>query len=221
MFISAIITAAGAGQRFGGQKQFKALGGKPLYQHSLEMFVSSKIINEIILVVPSQNRNAISKDIKGSPYRVVKVISGGASRKYSVKYGVDASSDDADLVVIHDAARPFATNEVLGSVINACEKFDGAIAAIPAVDTLKYSNNGIVKKTLDRNCVWLAQTPQAFKKIKLLDAYRKHDLLNSAITDESSIMEDMGYTISIVLGSQSNFKVTTKYDWKHAEGVLK
>ena len=221
MFISAIITAAGRGQRFGSQKQFKLLGGMPLYQHSLRIFMTSKKINEIILVVPNDNRYAISKDIDDSDQSIVKVVAGGATRRHSVKYGVEASSSGTDLVVIHDAARPFVNREILKSVITACAKSDGAIAAIPAVDTVKYSENGIVEKTLDRNCVWLAQTPQAFNRGKLLNAYRNYDLSNTVITDESSIMEGMGYNISIVLGSQSNFKVTTKHDWKHAEGLLR
>ena len=221
MFISAIITAAGQGQRFGSQKQFELLGGMPLYQHSLRIFMTSKKINEIILVVPNDNRYAISKDIDDSDQSIVKVVAGGATRRHSVKYGVEASSSGTDLVVIHDAARPFVNREILKSVITACAKSDGAIAAIPAVDTVKYSENGIVEKTLDRNCVWLAQTPQAFNRGKLLNAYRNCDLSNTVITDESSIMEGMGYNISIVLGSQSNFKITTKYDWKHAEGILK
>ena len=221
MFISAIITAAGQGQRFGSQKQFELLGGMPLYQHSLRIFMTSKKINEIILVVPNDNRYAISKDIDDSDQSIVKVVAGGATRRHSVKYGVEASSSGTDLVVIHDAARPFVNREILKSVITACAKSDGAIAAIPAVDTVKYSENGIVEKTLDRNCVWLAQTPQAFNRGKLLNAYRNYDLSNTVITDESSIMEGMGYNISIVLGSQSNFKVTTKYDWRHAEGLLR
>ena len=221
MFISAIITAAGRGQRFGSQKQFELLGGMPLYQHSLRIFMTSKKINEIILVVPNDNRYAISKDIDDSDQSIVKVVAGGATRRHSVKYGVEASSSGTDLVVIHDAARPFVNREILKSVITACAKSDGAIAAIPAVDTVKYSENGIVEKTLDRNCVWLAQTPQAFNRGKLLNAYRNYDLSNTVITDESSIMEGMGYNISIVLGSQSNFKVTTKHDWKHAEGLLR
>lgn len=221
MFISAIITAAGRGQRFGSQKQFELLGGMPLYQHSLRIFMTSKKINEIILVVPNDNRYAISKDIDDSDQSIVKVVAGGATRRHSVKYGVEASSSGTDLVVIHDAARPFVNREILKSVITACAKSDGAIAAIPAVDTVKYSENGIVEKTLDRNCVWLAQTPQAFNRGKLLNAYRNYDLSNTVITDESSIMEGMGYNISIVLGSQSNFKVTTKYDWRHAEGLLR
>ena len=221
MFISAIITAAGRGQRFGSQKQFELLGGMPLYQHSLRIFMTSKKINEIILVVPNDNRYAISKDIDDSDQSIVKVVAGGATRRHSVKYGVEASSSGTDLVVIHDAARPFVNREILKSVITACAKSDGAIAAIPAVDTVKYSKNGIVEKTLDRNCVWLAQTPQAFNRGKLLNAYRNYDLSNTVITDESSIMEGMGYNISIVLGSQSNFKVTTKYDWRHAEGLLR
>ena len=193
----------------------------PLYQHSLRIFMTSKKINEIILVVPNDNRYAISKDIDDSDQSIVKVVAGGATRRHSVKYGVEASSSGTDLVVIHDAARPFVNREILKSVITACAKSDGAIAAIPAVDTVKYSENGIVEKTLDRNCVWLAQTPQAFNRGKLLNAYRNYDLSNTVITDESSIMEGMGYNISIVLGSQSNFKVTTKHDWKHAEGLLR
>ena len=221
MFISAIITAGGLGQRFGEAKQFKRLCGKPLYEYSLNVFLTSKIVNEVILVVPVDSKERIYNDISNKFGVEIKVVTGGIKREDSVKNGVGASSSQADLIIIHDAARPFLTKKILTEVVYACELSDGAITAIPAVDTIKYSRNNIIEKTIDRNFVWLAQTPQAFNKSKLLYAYKNHNMNVSFITDESSIMENMGYKISIVRGNENNFKITTIDDWKRAEALAR
>lgn len=219
MFSTAVITAGGSGQRFGELKQFKKLNGQPLYEYSLKTFIDVSLFDEIILVVPVENQKTIEQQVKKKYRSLVKVIVGGMNRQDSVKNGVMNSSLKTDLVVIHDAARPFITKKLIKDCILACSNSDGAIIALQPFDTIKYSKSNVVEKTIDREKVWMAQTPQAFIKEKILEAY--NNKLNELImTDESSMMEGMGYKIKIVRGSENNFKITTDDDWKRAEMVL-
>lgn len=219
MFSTAVITAGGSGQRFGELKQFKKLNGQPLYEYSLKTFIDVSLFGEIILVVPVENQKTIEQQVKKKYRSLVKVIVGGMNRQDSVKNGVMNSSSKTDLVVIHDAARPFITKKLIKDCILACSNSDGAIIALQPFDTIKYSKSNVVEKTIDREKVWMAQTPQAFIKEKILEAY--NNKLNELImTDESSMMESMGYKIKIVRGSEDNFKITTDDDWKRAEMVL-
>ena len=219
MFSTAVITAGGSGQRFGELKQFKKLNGQPLYEYSLKTFIDVSLFGEIILVVPVENQKTIEQQVKKKYRSLVKVIVGGLNRQDSVKNGVMNSSSKTDLVVIHDAARPFITKKLIKDCILACSNSDGAIIALQPFDTIKYSKSNVVEKTIDREKVWMAQTPQAFIKEKILEAY--NNKLNELImTDESSMMEGMGYKIKIVRGSENNFKITTDDDWKRAEMVL-
>ncbi len=219
MFSTAVITAGGSGQRFGELKQFKKLNGQPLYEYSLKTFIDVSLFGEIILVVPVENQKTIERQVKKKYRSLVKVIVGGMNRQDSVKNGVMNSSSKTDLVVIHDAARPFITKKLIKDCILACSNSDGAIIALQPFDTIKYSKSNVVEKTIDREKVWMAQTPQAFIKEKILEAY--NNKLNELImTDESSMMESMGYKIKIVRGSEDNFKITTDDDWKRAEMVL-
>ena len=219
MFSTAVITAGGSGQRFGELKQFKKLNGQPLYEHSLKTFIDVSLFGEIILVVPVENQKTIEQQVKKKYKSLVKVIVGGMNRQDSVKNGVMNSSSKTDLVVIHDASRPFITKKLIKDCILACSNSDGAIIALQPFDTIKYSKSNVVEKTIDREKVWMAQTPQAFIKEKILEAYN-NKLDELIMTDESSMMESMGYKIKIVRGSENNFKITTDNDWKRAEMVL-
>ena len=220
MVKSAIITAAGSGRRFGEAKQFKKLHGKPLYQYSIDVFIESRLFDEIILVIPSSNHEKVQKEIKRDYGSQVSLVIGGPNRQDSVKNAIQNSNPNVDLVVIHDAARPFITTTLIKKCISACETSDGAIIAMQPHDTIKFSKDNIVEKTIDRSNIWMAQTPQAFKKQKILEAYSsiKFDDLN--VTDESSLMEKLGYKIMIVPGIGKNFKITTFDDWKRAEAEL-
>ena len=220
MFSTAVITAGGSGQRFGELKQFKKLNGQPLYEYSLKTFIDVSLFGEIILVVPVENQKTIEQQVKKKYRSLVKVIVGGMNRQDSVKNGVMNSSSKTDLVVIHDAARPFITKKLIKDCILACSNSDGAIIALQPFDTIKYSKSNVVEKTIDREKVWMAQTPQAFIKEKILEAYN-NKLDELIMTDESSMMEGMGYKIKIVRGSENNFKITTDNDWKRAEMVLR
>lgn len=185
------------------------------------MFLSVKIFDEVILVVPRDSQKTIEQEINSFSDKPVKIINGGINRQDSVKNGIRASSVNSDLVVIHDAVRPFVTKKLIEDCISACSYSDGAIIAIPPVDTIKYSTSDIIEKTIDREFVWMAQTPQVFNKGKLLEAYENQSLNNSIFTDEASIMEGMGYSITIVPGTEKNFKITTRDDWNRAEALLK
>ena len=220
MVKSAIITAAGSGRRFGEAKQFKKLHGKPLYQYSLDTFIKSRLFDEIILVIPNSNQEKVQKEIKRKYSSQVGLVIGGPDRQDSVKNAIQNSNPNIDLVVIHDAARPFITTTLIEKCISACETSDGAIIAMQPHDTIKFSKDNIVEKTIDRSNIWMAQTPQAFNKRKILEAYSSSDFDDLIVTDESSLMEKLGYKIMIVPGTAKNFKITTFDDWKRAEAEL-
>ena len=220
MKVSAIIPAAGSGERFGEEKQFKLLSGRPLFFHTLKLFLQSDYIDEIIVAVPSANVDSTHRDVLSmSAGKPVKVVAGGTRRQDSVKNGIDVSDSDSTLVCIHDAARPFVTENLIQRSISACEFADGAVVGIPSKDTVKFSENGLVKETLDREKIWLAQTPQCFHKNKLLQALDHAETENLTGTDESALMEAMGFSIKLVEGESNNFKITTKDDWTRAEIV--
>lgn len=220
MKVSAIIPAAGSGERFGEEKQFKLLSGRPLFFHTLKLFLQSDYIDEIIVAVPSANVDSTHRDVLSmSAGKPVKVVAGGTRRQDSVKNGIDVSDSDSTLVCIHDAARPFVTEDLIQRSISACEFADGAVVGIPSKDTVKFSENGLVKETLDREKIWLAQTPQCFHKNKLLQALYYAETENLTGTDESALMEAMGFSIKLVEGESNNFKITTKDDWIRAEIV--
>ncbi len=220
MKVSAIIPAAGSGERFGEEKQFKLLSGRPLFFHTLKLFLQSDYIDEIIVAVPSANVDSTHRDVLSmSAGKPVKVVAGGTRRQDSVKNGIDVSDSHSTLVCIHDAARPFVTEDLIQRSISACEFADGAVVGIPSKDTVKFSENGFVKETLDREKIWLAQTPQCFHKNKLLQALYYAETENLTGTDESALMEAMGFSIKLVEGDSNNFKITTKDDWIRAEIV--
>ena len=219
---AAIIPAAGSGVRFGETKQFKLLDKVPIFIHTLTPFLQSKEIEEIILVVPRNNVNNIKNTLSSlHKNKNVMAISGGPRRQDSVYEGLKKVSKSCNKVCIHDGARPFVSIELIESTIKGCVNFDGVIAAENVTDTVKLVTHGRrVQKTLDRNKIWLAQTPQTFNKKELAKALLSAQRKNIVGTDEAMIMEEMGYSIGIVEGSNRNIKITTKEDWRYAESIM-
>jgi 2-C-methyl-D-erythritol 4-phosphate cytidylyltransferase len=216
--VSAIIPAAGLGVRLGEEKQFKLLAGYPLFIHSIRTFINFPKIDEIVVVVPKNKKKIIYDWLTPISHKKnIVVTHGGSRRQDSVKNGV--LSSNSDLICIHDAARPFITTKIIEECIISAKNSDGAVVAIPSTSTVKYSKNNIIEKTINRDNVWLAQTPQVFWRDKLLKAYDNLDKTD-ILTDESVLMEKMGYKISLVLGDKANFKITTLEDWKRAESYL-
>ena len=220
--VSAIIPGAGVGSRFGGKKQFKKLNGEPLWAHTLKPFILSSLVNEIVFVVEESLISVIKKSGFFNQLvekKEIKITKGGLRRMDSVLNGIHVSDKMNDIVCIHDVARPFVKKSLINETIEACKDYDGAILAIPSVDTVKNVENEIIKKTLNRNQAWMAQTPQTFHKDKLLKAF--NDNVNENVTDESTLMELSGFSIKIIYGDDKNFKVTKKMDWDLAKIIAK
>lgn len=218
--IGAVIVAAGSGLRFGERKQFKKLNNKPLYQYSLERFLKTAIVSEIALVVPEDLVEEIRQEAKNINSDI-RVVAGGELRQDSVLSGVNALSEDCELISVHDAARPFVTEQTIRNTTEGCVDFDGAIAAVPASDTVKeVDTNNKVKKTIPRESVWLAQTPQVFHRSKLLQALAYAKTNNIAVTDEATLLESLDFSVTVVEGDVNNFKITTPSDWTNAEYLL-
>lgn len=229
MKAAVIITAGGLGKRFGEKgdnllpKQFIPLSTKPIIAHSIETFESSDFIKEIILVVPENwikytKAQIVDKfDIK----KVLKVIAGGTERQDSVRKGLSSLSTNPDIVAVHDGVRPFITVDIIDQVITEAANSGGAIAAIPATDTIKQSSTEqIIEKTVARNKIWFAQTPQAFKYKILMHAFEKASEDGYLGTDEAELVERIGKEVKLVLGSKNNIKITTPEDLKLGELIL-
>jgi 2-C-methyl-D-erythritol 4-phosphate cytidylyltransferase len=219
----AIIVGAGRGLRFASdsqtQKQFLLLGGEPLILKTLQPFLTSNRISSCVLVVPKSAVDLIKKEV--APYASgdnIRVIAGGERRQDSVRFGVEAA-DGADVVVVHDAVRPFVRQEWISQVIDRCINNDGAIVALSVSDTLKKVVDGKICETIPREDIWQAQTPQAFRRELLMEVYASVDWENVHVTDEAQLLEIAGKSVAIVPGSSENFKITTQDDWSKAEVI--
>ena len=204
-------------------KQFLALGNVPLLLHSLQVFERAASISQVILVVPKDERERTLSDVikRYGITKVLKVVAGGATRQESVYSGLKETDPEAELVVVHDAVRPFVTEDLIERSIEAARKSGGAIVAVPMKDTVKQVGpDGHILRTVDRAHLWLAQTPQTFPRTLLLDAYRKAESDGFHATDEAAVMERFGQEVAIVPGRWDNIKITTPEDLQMAEAIL-
>ena len=214
MRVSAIIPSAGSGNRFGGLKQFKLLNGKPLIILTIKPFLEIKRIIEIIIVIPKNNFSFLENYLKTKSYKKkIKLVEGGKRRQDSISNGLKQVDKESKLICIHDAVRPFVKKKQIRLCLDKGQDFDGAILGFKSTDTVKISKNSIVEKTIDRNSTWLIQTPQVFHKKKLLKAINNAYKKNLNATDESFLMEQMGYKIKLVKGDLNNIKITFNRDW--------
>ena len=221
MNVSVIIPSAGSGNRFGQLKQFKLLNGEPLVILTIKPFLEIQEIVEIIIVAPSNDIVFLDQHLKTKSYqKQIKLIEGGKRRQDSITNGLKLVDKKSKLVCIHDAVRPFITKDKIKACIKKCQKFDGAILGVKSTDTVKISNNNIVKKTIDREKVWLVQTPQVFNKNKLIKSIKNAEEKNINATDESFLMEKMGYKIKLIKGDSNNIKITFNRDWDLANYLV-
>lgn len=208
MKIVAILLAAGQGKRFGEKKQFIKLKGEPLFQYSINTINKIDEITDVILVLPEED----IERIKIFSFKNIKKVIGGKERQDSV-YNALQEISNADIVIVHDTARPFATEKMfLDGIKNIKKGFDGSITAIPSKDTIKKVKENKVIKTLKRDELYIIQTPQTFKFDILKKAHEKAKQENFLGTDDSSLVERIGGNITINEGSILNFKITTKED---------
>jgi 2-C-methyl-D-erythritol 4-phosphate cytidylyltransferase len=222
----AIIPAAGSSKRMQNNisKQYLLLDGIPVLAHTLTIFQRSPQIDEIFLIVPKRDiefaLNGIAERYGIS--KVSKILAGGKERQDSVRNGIDALESDHDIVVIHDGVRPFISEELVHSVILEASRVRAVTVGVPVKDTVKsIDRHGIVVETLNRNHLWLTQTPQAFEREIIREAYKAAYRDNFYGTDDASLVERMGVRVTMIRGSYDNIKITTKDDVVLAEILTK
>ena len=221
----ALVPAAGRGLRMGGSvpKQFLAIGGLPLVVHSLRVLQAAPSIDAIVLALPQADIAYCQADIvKAHGFsKVTNIVAGGPERQDSVRLALAAVGSDAEVVVIHDAVRPFLTVQMVEDVVKAARASGAAIIALPMRDTVKQVNAGhVIERTVDRQPLWLAQTPQAFRRDWLEEAHRKAYAEGVVATDDAYLLEWMGRSVTVVEGSGENIKVTRPEDMVIGEAIL-
>lgn len=215
----ALIVAAGRGARFGGglPKQYRRLGGYPVLRHSAATFARHPDIAHVRVVIHSDDRALHDEAVDG--LGIEDPVPGGATRQDSVRLGLESLEAYApETVLIHDAARPFIDAATIAKTVNCLSGSDGALVAVPVVDTLKRGENGHVAGTVDRAGLYRAQTPQGFRYPAILAAHRA--AAGRDLTDDAAVAEAAGLGISLVEGSEANFKITTEDDLARAERLL-
>jgi 2-C-methyl-D-erythritol 4-phosphate cytidylyltransferase len=241
MKVIVIIPAAGLGTRMaaatagkaakpGASKQFLELIGVPVLVHTLQQFAKSPQVSEIVValrdadVVPFRARLAqeAAEILKKNP----TFVEGGEHRQQSVANGLAAvSASPEDIVLVHDAVRPFVNEQMIRDVIAGAQKYGAAIAAVPAVDTVKQvertAEGALIKATIPREKIVLAQTPQGFRYDVLKKAFDEATADGFIGTDEASLVERSGHSVAVVMGSPRNIKITTPADLELAGFYLK
>lgn len=232
MQVAVIVVAAGASTRFDvkTKKQFFILAGKPILVHCLEVFNQSPLISRIVLVVPANQQNTVWRNIvqKYRLNKIFNIVPGGKERADSVWNGLQAlhTSDSGfqipELVLIHDGVRPFITDKMILDTVRAAKKTGAATIATKVTDTVKSANQHlIIEQTIPRDKLWCVQTPQGFKFSLLLDAYTRAKKTKLKVTDDAGILEHLGIPVTLVPGSITNIKITTKLDVNIAKALLK
>jgi|CXWL01.1.fsa_nt_gi 2-C-methyl-D-erythritol 4-phosphate cytidylyltransferase len=220
--VCAIIVAAGRSERMGGvDKVFATLMGRPLLAWTLGAFKRCEAIDAVVIVAAEGSVGRMQAFVQEWRFeaKVTAVVPGGATRQESVRAGLEAS-DGAAIVVVHDAARPLVTAEIITGGVELARETGAALCAVPVRDTVKQvaGDPPLVVATPDREQLWLAQTPQCFDRALLLEA---HEQAISAATDDAALVEAMGRPVSVYEGAWSNFKVTTPEDFIIAEALLR
>jgi len=206
-----IVVAGGAGRRFGDRKQFSSLGGRPVLEWAVAACRPTSV--GVVLVVPADLEDP-------DPHGADVIVTGGPTRADSVRRGLAAVPADAEVIVVHDAARPLATHGLFDAVIAAVseEGVDGAVPGIPPSDTIKAVDGaGNVMSTLDRSTLVAVQTPQAFRAAVLR---RAHQQAGPGATDDAVLVEALGGTVRVVPGDPGNLKITAPDDLGAAERLL-
>jgi 2-C-methyl-D-erythritol 4-phosphate cytidylyltransferase len=217
-----LLLAAGAGARLGGEpKAFADLGGSPLFVHSLRSMLACPLIGGVVLLVPDGYVDAARMSVELAPGNPVpiQVRGGGASRQESVRRGLEEIAEEAEVIVCHDAARPFAGQDLFEHVLVALHKSgaDGAVPFVRSPDTVKRVRDGRVVETIPREELGLVQTPQAFVASALRSAHQRATAAKLEGTDDAMLLEAAGFSVVAVDGDPSNFKITTKEDLARAE----
>jgi 2-C-methyl-D-erythritol 4-phosphate cytidylyltransferase len=226
MRVNAVIVAAGKGERMGAAlpKPFLPVDGVPLLIRTLRNLARATLIGKFVVVIAPEHEG-VCRDLLTAhgPLSVpVCLTYGGQERQDSVRLGLSALDSDCEIVVIHDAARPFIDPQIVAASIAKAAECGGALVAVPARDTIKrVSKDGMVTETVPRHDLWLAQTPQAFRVSLIREAHARAHAEGMVATDDAALIERLGGEVKVVLGSLRNFKITTPEDLQLAEAILR
>jgi 2-C-methyl-D-erythritol 4-phosphate cytidylyltransferase len=218
---SAVIVAAGASSRFGGDKIFADLLGEPVILHTLRAFEETPAISEIVLVTRAGDMERAAKMARERGVnKLTQVVAGGKTRVESVLSGLFAASKKADIIAIHDGARPLVTREIIEAAVRKAEKKHAAAPAVHVKATVKLAEGGVVKATPEREKLYEAQTPQAFEASLIKGAVELAVRRGRSPTDDCAAVEAIGVTVYLTEGSYENVKITTPEDLVLAEAIL-
>ncbi|WP_338752590.1 2-C-methyl-D-erythritol 4-phosphate cytidylyltransferase [Bacillus sp. FJAT-52991] len=222
MAYQVVIPAAGQGKRMKADrnKLLLSLQGRPVIIHTLEVFEKDPACNGIVLAVKQEEKQLFADLI--SKYKISKVykfVTGGEERQQSVYNGLK-QLDQADIVLVHDGARPFMTRKMIAELVEQAKHSEAAIAAVPVKDTIKRVKDGTVSETVERSSLWSVQTPQAFRFSSLLQAHEQAEKDGFLGTDDASLVERMNVPVQIVEGDYDNIKLTTPEDLIFAEAII-
>jgi len=220
--VGVIIVAAGSSSRTEGEelKQFRWVGGKPMLLHSIQLFQERTDVAMVVVVLPKRYAGDPPPWLFQCDVERMLVSVGGRERSDSVRNGLEDLTENATLVAVHDAARPFVTAALIDRVISEARKGHGAVPGIPVVDTLKRADEtGAVLETVDRQGMWRIQTPQAFPREILESAHAQARDAGVSATDDATLCERLGLPVVIVPGSERAFKITTDFDFARAEAL--
>ncbi len=229
--VGVVVVAAGAGVRAGpGEpKQFRPIVGVPMLLRALRPFTGHPEVRQVVVALPPGYAERPPEWLGKLRGDRLAFVAGGAHRADSVRAGLDALPDDATIILIHDAARPFVSRETIDAVIARARDGVGAVAAVPTADTLKEVGQGPhraaprITRTVDRERIWRAQTPQGFPRKMLHDAYAQLGASSNggAPSDDAEVCERAGFPVELILDSPYNVKITTADDFRIAEALAR
>jgi 2-C-methyl-D-erythritol 4-phosphate cytidylyltransferase len=221
---AAVIVAAGSSRRMQGKdKLWLPLAGRITLAHTIAVFQRSPLIDTIVLVINTERLDDASKYREQEGWsKIAAIVAGGARRQDSVRIGLDTlalENPDCRWVMIHDAARPFITEDLLEIGLQAAQEHLAVVAAVPVKDTIKQVQNGYISATPDRAQLWTIQTPQIFA-FPLIQQAHASPLAQEDATDDATLVERIGHHVAIFPGSYTNIKITTQEDLLFAEALL-
>lgn len=225
MKVSVVLVGAGLGLRMGGsvKKPFLQIHGKPIFLHTIERFSQIETISEIIVVVGEAEIIYLREQWQDAldACKVKKIITGGKRRQDSVYNGLCETGTDVEIVLIHDIVRPLVRKEQIEAVIHKVKESHAAILAAPMKATVKEAGSDLcIRRTVPRNNLWMAQTPQGFNRELILKVFNQFNDVGREFTDDAQMVEKAGHPVYIVPGTDENIKITTPEDMRIAEALL-
>jgi 2-C-methyl-D-erythritol 4-phosphate cytidylyltransferase len=220
--VGVVIVAGGTGTRVGGTelKQFRWVAGKPMLLHSVQTFMARPDVVSVVCVLPQSLAGDPPPWLFQCDVDRLMISVGGKTRQRSVANGLDDLPDEAEIVLIHDAARPLVTEATIARVVDATRRDGAAIAALPLADTLKeVGEDTRVVRTIDRARLWRAQTPQGFRRDIIVRAHRDAATHHVDATDDATLCERLNVPVTVVRGSERAFKITEESDFARADGL--